>query len=65
MEKNDTFRTISIKALSFNYDKFYKSQTEVNNILSEKALKERYIWLKNYLTDFNVPLYLSRQATQI
>lgn len=38
-EKDEQFRMISIKALSFNYEKYRKSQTEVANIMSEKALK--------------------------
>jgi hypothetical protein len=45
-----------MKALSFNYEKYRKSQTEVVNIMSEKAVKERYISIKNYLIDFDVTL---------
>lgn len=53
-ENDEQYKTISIKALSFNFDKYRKSQTEVANIMSEKAVKERYISLKGYLTDFDV-----------
>lgn len=53
-EKDDNFRTLSIKAFSFNYEKYWKNQMEVANVLSEKALKERYLSVKNYLIDFDV-----------
>lgn len=53
-EKDEQFRVISIKALSFNYEKYRKSQTEVANIMSEKSLKERYMSLKSYSVDFDV-----------
>ena len=43
-----------MKSLAFNYEKYRKSQMEIANVLSEKAKKERYIWLKNYLTDYDV-----------
>lgn len=62
-EKDEQFRAISIKALSFNFEKYRKSQTEVANIMSEKALKERYISLKNYSADFNVPRLRCRPTT--
>lgn len=55
--------TISIKALSFNYDKYRKAQTEVANILSQKYLKERYVWVKDYLVEFDVVCVLFRRTT--
>lgn len=33
-EREEQFRVISIKALSFNFEKYRKSQTEVVNIMS-------------------------------
>lgn len=53
-EKDEQFRSISVKALSFNYEKFRKGQIEVSNIISVKSLKERYLWVKNYLSEFDV-----------
>lgn len=61
-ENDEQFRAISIKALSFNFDKYRKSQTEVANIMSEKALKERYMSIKSYLSEFDVFLSLRRAA---
>lgn len=42
-------RVISIKALSFNYEKYKKTETEVANIMSDKAAKERYVAIKEYM----------------
>jgi hypothetical protein len=62
-ENDEQFRVISIKALSFNFDKYRKSQTEVVNIMSEKAVKERYMSLKNYSTELDVRQPLLRPTT--
>lgn len=43
---------ISIRAFSFNYTKYKKAETEIVNIMSEKAAKDRYSFLKKYVTDF-------------
>ena len=43
---------ISIRAFAFNYSKFKKSETEIINIMSDKAMKGRYTELKRYLNDF-------------
>ena len=53
-EGKATVDEISIKALAFNYQKFKKAETEVINILSEKAMKDRYAYLKLYNEDFDV-----------
>lgn len=34
--------TISIRAFSFNFMKYKKAETEITNIMSEKAVKDRY-----------------------
>ena len=47
-------KVLSIKALSFNYDKYKKGQMEVSNIMSQKAVKERYMTVKNYSVEFDV-----------
>jgi hypothetical protein len=44
---------ISVKAMAYNYEKYLKGEVEISNIMSEKALKERYQWVKRYLTLFD------------
>lgn len=54
-----------MKALSFNYEKWSKAQTEIANIMSEKALKERYISVKEMLVEFDVSLSTCRKTTPL
>ena len=44
---------ISVKAMAYNYEKYLKGEVEISNIMSEKALKQRYQWVKRYLTLFD------------
>ena len=37
---------------------------EIANVLSEKSKKERYIWLKNYLTDYDVDVCVIQNGYQ-
>lgn len=44
---------LSIKSLGYNYDKFLKSEVQITNIMSDKALKQRYSYIKRYLSLFD------------
>lgn len=44
---------LSIKSLGYNYEKYLKSEVQITNIMSDKALKQRYNYIKRYLSLFD------------
>ena len=52
--KRQTYQTLYIKALSYNFEGFRRSKVEVSNILSDKAAKTRFLELRVYVDNWNV-----------